>query len=112
VAFQAPHHDEVEAVAGMNRTHTMVFGVLFVVIVFGLPLFIGGFIGLLLAPVLGGGLWGLYRLTLPRGPNQPSIAETAGSSACPKCGSMQTDRRRFPMDGQPPWQCFACDHEW
>ncbi|MFV8755716.1 hypothetical protein ACNOYE_34630 [Nannocystaceae bacterium ST9] len=115
-AYQPPEHDEVEVdvevPAGKNPIHTAVFGVLFVVMVVGVPLVIGGIPGLFAAPVLGGALWGLYRVTLPRGPKQPSIAETAGTTACPSCGSVQTDRRRFPSPGQPAWQCFACGHEW
>jgi hypothetical protein len=98
--------------AGSNPRHTAMFAVLFVVMVAGLPFVVGGLAGYVLAPLLGGGLWALYNATLPRPPAQPSIAETAGATPCPACGSLQTDRRRFPMSGQRPWQCFSCDHEW
>lgn len=98
--------------AGRNPLHTAVFGGLFVGMVVFAPMYLGGFLGLMAAPLLGGALWTLYRVTLPRPPEGPSIAETAGATACPKCGSVQTDRRRFLAEGQPPWQCFACGHEW
>lgn len=110
--YQRPEHDEAMEVAGVNRLHTAVFGVLFVVTVFGLPFAIGGFVGLMAAPVIGGMVWGLYRLTLPRAPKGPSIAETAGQTACPACGSLQTDRRQFSTPDQLPWRCFACGHDW
>jgi predicted RNA-binding Zn-ribbon protein involved in translation (DUF1610 family) len=110
--YQAPKHDRVDEVPGVNRQHTAVFGVLFVVLVFGAPLLIGGLVGLIVAPMVGAALWGLYRLTLPPGPKRSSIAETAGGTACPACGSLQTDRRQFATPEQPPWQCFACGHDW
>lgn len=98
--------------AGRNPVHSATFAVLFVVMVVGVPFVLGGLVGLLVAPLLGGGLWASYRATLPRPPEQPSIAQTAGTTPCPACGSLQTDRRRFPMAGQLPWQCFSCNHEW
>jgi predicted RNA-binding Zn-ribbon protein involved in translation (DUF1610 family) len=104
--------DDADLQAGKNPIHTTVFAVLFVLMVIGVPYIIGGIIGFFMAPVIGAGLWVLYGVTLPRGPHQPSIAETAGSSACPSCGSMQTDRRRFVETTQTTWQCFACGHEW
>jgi MFS superfamily sulfate permease-like transporter len=110
--YRAPEHDAAEVVAGVNRTHTTLFGVLLIMVVFGTPWFFGALIGLLMAPILGAAVWGLYRLTLPRGPQEPSIAETAGSVPCPSCRSVQTDRRQFSAPGQPPWRCFGCGHEW
>lgn len=98
--------------AGRNPIHTAIFGVLALGLVGVLPLAIGGFAGLLIAPVAGTALFGLYTVTLPRGPRQPAIDETAGSQACPACGSMQTDHRRFRSEGEPRFQCFACKHEW
>lgn len=100
-----------ERLAGKNPVHTGVFALLFVVMFLAVPVWVGGWIGLGLAPLVGAGLWGLYQVTLPSGPKQPKVSESAGSSACPSCGSVQTDRQRFEPD-RPPWQCFACGHEW
>jgi hypothetical protein len=95
-----------------NPVHTRIFGVLFIVVVLGLPLVVGGFFGLLLAPIVGGILWGLYRVTLPSGPKSPSLIESAGTTSCPQCGSVQTDAIRYRNAGDPGWQCFACEHRW
>jgi hypothetical protein len=104
--------DDQDLEAGQNPHHTAIFALLFIVMVVFAPFMIGGLVGLMAAPLIGSGLWALYRVTLPRPPEQPSIAQTAGATACPNCGSVQTDRRRFPMAGQAPWQCFACNYEW
>lgn len=117
-AYQAPVVEQQatdldEAVRkARNPVHTAIFGVLFLVGIVGLPLFIGGFAGWLAAPVVGGALFGLYRITLPRGPKVATIDETAGAQPCPSCGSMQTDR--LPAEGPQGEQmmCFACDRRW
>ncbi|MEZ4449750.1 MAG: hypothetical protein R3B09_09730 [Nannocystaceae bacterium] len=114
-AYAPPKHDEALAVPGRNPLHTSFFGVLFLLTVVGLPLTIGGLAGLLAAPLVGGGLWWLYRVTTPRGPREPPVSETSGAATCPRCGSMQTDRRRFLASedpDEPRWQCFACEHRW
>jgi hypothetical protein len=108
-----PSHEETQAIArrSTNPVHTTVFGILFAFTVVLLPLVTGGLAGLLLAPIAGGALWGLYRLTLPRSA-MPKVTKTAGASPCPACGSMQTDRAQFRGPDDPIWQCFACDHRW
>jgi hypothetical protein len=60
------------------------------------------------APGFGAALLGLYILTLPRAPKQPSIDETAGSTPCPQCKSVQTDFQQF----NGVWRCYACEHQW
>ena len=77
--------------------------------------FVGFWGGLIVAFIGGSALWGLYRITT-RTPRALSPAFTAGGTACPACGSMQTDQSwiRSP-DGRGEvlaWNCFACSHQW
>ena len=110
--YAAPKDDEDLPSAGRNPIHTGIFGTLFVLLVLGAPLFLGGLAGLLAAPIIGGVLWGLYTITLPKGPKIPAVTETAGVLTCPSCGSVQTDRLPVAEPGTPTWQCFSCDHRW
>lgn len=108
----SPNEDDTEPLHGTNPIHTGIFVVLFVLTVGGLPFLVRGWAGFLMAPVVGAALWGLYKITLPRGPEIPDITATAGSTACPACASFQTDRRPAADPGEPTWQCFGCEHRW
>ncbi|MEM6294745.1 MAG: hypothetical protein AAGA54_25955 [Myxococcota bacterium] len=77
--------------------------------------------GVALAPILGliggialglasGGLLVIIFNLTSRAPKAISSAYTAGATACPACGSVQTDL--VVGDGAPIHKCFSCNHSW
>ena len=106
----AADEDEQLVRKAKEPVRTGIFVGLFVLLVTVNVLFIGGFAGLIIAAIGAGILAALYRLTT-RTPKMLNPAHTAGGTACPHCGSMQTDKRIEP--GQLlVWVCFACDQTW
>ncbi len=110
--------DDVAALTRANEpVRKLVFTVLFVLMVIATaiigPMF-GLLGGLIFGFVAGAVLTAVYTLTT-RSPKGINPAYTAGNTACPSCGSMQTDQTytRGDDDGEVlQWKCYACDHHW
>jgi hypothetical protein len=110
----AESEEEVMARKAREPVRNAVFAGLLLVVGVTPALIVGGWAGLIVGFLGATALWWIYRLTTrtPKGIN-PAI--TAGKTACPSCGSMQTDQTwlRGPGSGQVlVWTCFACDHRW
>ena len=105
-----PGQDEQLVRKAKEPVRTAVFTAMFVFLVVLCTFFIGGLAGILIAGIGSGLLVTLYRITT-RTPKMLNPAHTAGTIACPHCGSMQTDQRLEP--GQAlVWACFACNETW
>ena len=74
------------------------------------------FIGILFAPFVGMIIRQVYlKMTGSARRGRGDGRVVAGSTACPSCDSLQTDKvTAYQADDskRPRWQCFQCDHVW
>ena len=114
----SPPAVEPTDVPGVNRGRRMVFFVLFGLVVIGcipMGLFFGLY-GLAVPFIVGPLLWWLYQATTPKPKGARSIAADTGTTACPSCGSMMTDRQELLLGNSDTptveFTCHNCDHKW